>query len=364
MSSVTSSAIPPEDAPTPASAPAPGLAPQVARSTHRRHSFKTFMHIARSREVHDRIEPVAFGCLRKEGRFRRAMIEAMLSPARDAFIGLVVLLLACALCAFDPLDPASSRRNFIIETISLTVTCILAVDLVVRIVAMGFTGKAGFLSDPWNWFDIGVVALGYACLHPDVRQFGSLRILALVRWMTNFPGMNVVMRAGFRALPGVLGVLLLSLLIYVVWGLIAVQLWSGLLHGNCFYDDPVTGDPTPDPDGAFCALPCSAFEHSCTPSWGDDCRSAFALDSTGAMATVPMTCRPGSAPSYDQAHVDNVGYSTLFAFVLVTTEGWSSMMYATWHVWGYAVRKSFTAYVFPSAFPRALLPYLSNRRVL
>lgn len=303
----------------------------------RRLSFKSYMEGVRAREAYELIEPVAFGCLHKEGGFRRTMIKIMLSPAKEMIIGLVVLLLTCALCAFDPLD-TTSQRNDIIEAISLAATCVFTVDVLVKVAALGLSGKGSFFMNPMNWVDLIIVVLGFACLDPSVRQFGSLRILRLVHWMIHFPGMAVVIRAGFRALPGVLGVLLLSLLIYVVWGLVAVQLWSGLLHDNCFYDDPASGQSLPDPNGAFCALPCSAFPSTCTPSWGDTCPSAIITDSSQAVSTVAMTCKPGIAPSYDQAHVDNVWYATLFAYVLVTTEGWSSMMYATWHVWGYAVR--------------------------
>ena len=151
--------------------------------------------------------------------------------------------------------------------------------------------------------------------------------------------MAVVLRAGWKATPGVAGVLLLSTMIYLVWGLIAVELWAGLLKGNCGYEDPTTATFTQDPAGAFCALPCSAFEYSCNPSWGDSCATTSVINvTTGDVISLPMECGIGRAPSDGQANVDNVGYAALFAFVIVTTEGWTGMMYATWHAWGFPVR--------------------------
>jgi hypothetical protein len=310
--------------------------PRTVYPSRRRVSFGAFIRDKHTRDAFNSIPPVALYCLQKEGRFRRTMIWLMQWPVTHAITGLMVLLLFCALCNFDPIEPSDSQRNRIIETISLAATCVFAVEMVIKVFALGISG---YLADGWNGLDVGIIILGFASLDPTVRQFGSLRLLRLVRWLSaSFPGMAVITRAVYRALPGVASVLLLSFLIYIVWGLVAVQLWSGLLQGNCFYVDPVTGVSIMDPAGAYCGLPCSAFANTCTPSWGDECGSTLALNSSsGAIVSVPMICSPGQAPSFGQAHVDNVGSAALFAYVLVTTEGWTSMMYATWHAWGFSV---------------------------
>lgn len=285
--------------------------PALAAATERprRLSFHSYTRAIEKTRRLDGIEPTVFGCLRKDGRIRGALVWLMMWSGTDAIIGFAVVLLSCALCAFDPVDRWSSA-NQTIAAISFYVTLLFALELLVKVLALGLFGRTGYFSDPWNWLDTIVVLYGLASIDPVVNYYSSLRLLRLVRWMTGFPGMRVVLRAGFRAIPGFLSVLMLTSLTYIVWGLVAVQLWAGVLsvraravvfvigscyllllaQGNCFYEDPDTSAKLPDPSGAFCALQCDRFERSCPPTWGDACPAIQALNSTsGSMQSVPMT---------------------------------------------------------------------------
>jgi hypothetical protein len=210
-------------------------------NARRRPSYSSYNRAIEKKAILDGIEPVVLGCLRKDGLVRGGMIRCMMWSGTHAIVGAVVWLLCCALCAYDPLNE-DSQRNSIIQKISLATTCFFAVEMVVKVVSLGLWGRTGYLKDPWSWVDVGVVVLGFASEHPAINDYSSLRFLRLVRWISVFPGMNIIFRAVFRAIPGVLSVLMVTSLTYIVWGLIAVQLWAGLLQVRRCWVDYVRAD--------------------------------------------------------------------------------------------------------------------------
>lgn len=208
-------------------------APQGRRP---RPSFQSYTRAIERSRMLEAIEPTVLGCLKKDGRVRGALIRLMMWSGTDACVGVAVMLLSAALCAYDPVD-RESHTNTVISFISLAATLLFALEMMIKVIALGLFGKTGYFSDPWNWLDAGIVVFGFASIDPVVNKYSSLRLFRLVRWMTGFPGMKVVLRAGFRAVPGFLSVLMLTALTYIVWGLIAGQLWAGILsvrgHSAC-----------------------------------------------------------------------------------------------------------------------------------
>lgn len=164
---------------------------------------------------------------------------------------------------------------------------------------------------------------------------------------------------------GMASVLTLAVLSYVLIALVGVQLWAGVMGGTCGYVDPSSGqwEYSPAlPTYASCALPCTSFSGVCTWTFGDSwcvpcvdpgdlltslpASRAFPLrpclgcsgtiygatvdslngGNTGLAGnlSIPMSCAASLAPSQGQAQFDNFGRALMMAFVMVTTEGWSS----------------------------------------
>ena len=135
-------------------------------------------------------------------------------------------------------------------------------------------------------------------------------------------------------IPGMAGILALATLSYLLVALVGVQLWAGIMGGKCSYKEPSSQEwaftpalPTYD----SCALSCSDFSGICTYAFGDRCGSIFAATINATWnstitgnVSIPMTCAAGLAPSQGQAQFDNLGRALMMAFVMVTTEGWTS----------------------------------------
>lgn len=158
-----------------------------------------------------------------------------------------------------------------------------------------------------------------------------------LRTLTAFPGMKVVISSIVNSIPALGNVAVLLLFTLFVVAMIGVELFSGVLQGQCAYVDPSTQEWTWT--GVPCALPCSEFETYCTATYGTGCSPTFAYpwdETTNSTMVVPVDtlCRRGENPDWGQTNFDNVGAGMLTGYVVLTTEGWSALMYVLWHTFG------------------------------
>jgi hypothetical protein len=54
-----------------------------------------------------------------------------------------------------------SWRNTLISRSEIVFTTIFTMECVLKIISLGFNGKNGYISDPWNWLDFVVVITGF-----------------------------------------------------------------------------------------------------------------------------------------------------------------------------------------------------------
>jgi voltage-gated sodium channel len=89
-----------------------------------------------------------------------------------------------------------------------------------------------FFRDPWNWFDLVVVAVAFVPATDSLKVLRALRVLRVLRLVAAIPAMRLVVSGLFRALPGMGSAALLLMLIHYVFAVIGVQLYSGTLYGG------------------------------------------------------------------------------------------------------------------------------------
>ena len=89
-----------------------------------------------------------------------------------------------------------------------------------------------FFRDPWNWFDLVVVAVAFVPATDSLKVLRALRVLRVLRLVAAIPAMRLVVSGLFRALPGMGSAALLLLLIHYVFAVIGVQLYSGAQYGG------------------------------------------------------------------------------------------------------------------------------------
>ena len=182
--------------------------------------------------MQDRSIPNTAFCLSKDGWLRRNLIPLATSPLTDVVLASLVIAHAIAMGFFNPLLPSDSPRNSAITYVTLVVNAVFAVELVIKLVAMGawgrgsyFVGRSGAVNMA-NCLDFAIVALGFAAVSPRVGQVSALRLLRLLRWAyARVPSMRVILLACINALPGLGGVLTFAGMTYLVFGLIGERTW-------------------------------------------------------------------------------------------------------------------------------------------
>jgi len=317
------------------------------------------MLLQRQQRRRAEVPEVAFGCLKHTSWPRRAFICLHRSWWFDALINVTIILNTVILCAYNPEDvDNTSLRNQIVVQSSLALSAVFTVEMLVRLMAQGLYGPGAYLHDRWNWLAAAVVLLGWVSLSPNFGNLTALRLLHLVRFLLVYPGVRLVLDAITKSVPGLLNVGLLALLTYFLLAMVGLNLWNGAMAGQCGYTDPATGSWQWAPGAASCGLQCSAADGPwCTPSNGDSCGvSPVPVNVTSAgydhVTLLQTECRRAANPDWGQTSFDNIFEGMLTAFVLVTTEGWSSTLYVLWHTWGNAwfVSALLSVHVYLGAF--------------
>lgn len=99
---------------------------------------------------------------------------------------------------------------------------------VAELVARVYAHRGAFFGDPWNWFDVVIVAIA---LLPTTGAFSvlrALRILRVLRLISMVPSMRRVVSALLRALPGMVSIAALLILVLYVFAVMATKLFSGV----------------------------------------------------------------------------------------------------------------------------------------
>ncbi|KAK3705212.1 hypothetical protein QZH41_014007 [Actinostola sp. cb2023] len=240
-------------------------------------------------------------------------------------------------------------------------------------VAMGVLGKKGYMQDPWNRLDFIIIAVGIVEKLMEGSDYLTIirafRVLRPLRAINKVPSIRILVTLLLDTLPMLGNVLLLSFLIFFVFGIIGVQLWQGHLRNRCFIDLPVNMtlplrlnkslfyQPSFDKPDFICSLPQDSGMATCDdiPPYYYN-RKACTQSPTGLYNRTAnssdcvdwnqlyITCRrEGPNPFYGTTSFDNIAIAWIAIFQLtfspcytlasllllqvITLEGWSEIMY-------------------------------------
>ncbi|KAE9028237.1 hypothetical protein PF005_g1940 [Phytophthora fragariae] len=249
--------------------------------------------------------------------------------------GLIVVS-SITLAVDDPLaDPTSSRTAFL-KGLDNSLTFLFAIEIVIKIVAMGLVlHKGSYLRNRWNIFD-GVIVMSSLIMvaagqGPNLKSLQSLRGLRVfrpLRMINRRPGLKLVVNALFESIPEVINVLFVCMLFFLIFSIVAVNYLEGTFS-SC------SGDVFSTLSGAqvnFLVAPTTwSASSELQRSWFDDtaCEATFPY-MAGSSLTSEYVCRCWGAdwgPIVPQ-NFDNVGTAMLTLFEISTSEGWADVMMA------------------------------------
>ena len=176
---------------------------------------------------------------------RRAAQRLVSSSKFESLILLCIfvncLFLAMAEPAVAPDYSSDPTMDALLRGADYVFTCIFGVEMVCKLVALGLACHAGaYLRSPWNWLDGTVVLFSILGLIPATQELvngvGALRTIRLLRplrTVNRIESMRTTVKALITATPRLIHVGLLCACCFFVFGIVGVQLFSGVLRNRC-----------------------------------------------------------------------------------------------------------------------------------
>uniref|UniRef100_A0A6Q2XTX5 Ion transport domain-containing protein n=1 Tax=Esox lucius TaxID=8010 RepID=A0A6Q2XTX5_ESOLU len=307
------------------------------------------------------LAPVVFFCL-KQTTCPRSWCIRMVSSPYPLLLIMVILLNCVTLGMYQPCEniDCTSDRCHILQAFDAFIYIFFALEMVVKMVALGIFGRRCYLGDTWNRLDFFIVMSGMVEYTLDLQNINlsairTVRVLRPLKAINRVPSMRILVNLLLDTLPMLGNVLLLCFFVFFIFGIIGVQLWAGLLRNRCYLEENFTlssgltlpapyYQPEEDDERPFiCSLAQDNGIMSCAdvPARREGGRTCC-LDRedplvNGSANTVGLCinwnqyytrCHTGhSNPHKGAINFDNIVYAWIVIFQVITLEGWVEIMY-------------------------------------
>ncbi|XP_078799389.1 voltage-dependent T-type calcium channel subunit alpha-1I isoform X1 [Oryzias latipes] len=290
-------------------------------------------------------------------------------------VSMMVILLNCVtLGMYQPCEniDCSSERCQTLQAFDAFIYIFFALEMIIKMVALGIFGRRSYLGDTWNRLDFFIVMAGMVEYSLDLQNMNltairTVRVLRPLKAINRVPSMRILVNLLLDTLPMLGNVLLLCFFVFFIFGIIGVQLWAGLLRNRCYPEENFTLTtgislpqeyymPDEDDERPFiCSLPIDNGIMSCmdVPARREGGR-VCCLDKDDVLyrqllglSPEPLTngsvslaglcvnwnqyytrCHTGSRnPHKDAINFDNIAYAWIVIFQVITLEGWVEIMY-------------------------------------
>ncbi|KAM4583766.1 voltage-dependent T-type calcium channel subunit alpha-1I-like [Odontesthes bonariensis] len=287
---------------------------------------------------------------------------------------MVILLNCVTLGMYQPCEniDCSSDRCQILQAFDAFIYMFFAMEMVIKMVALGIFGQRCYLGETWNRLDFFIVMAGMIEYSLDLQNINftairTVRVLRPLKAINRVPSMRILVNLLLDTLPMLGNVLLLCFFVFFIFGIIGVQLWAGLLRNRCYSEENftlTTGIRLPRPyyvadeddERPFiCSLPVDNGIMSCSDvptrrEGGRPCcldkddvlyRQSLGLSpeplANGSINVAGLCvnwnqyytrCHTGSSnPHKGAINFDNIAYAWIVIFQVITLEGWVEIMY-------------------------------------
>ncbi|KFP84358.1 Voltage-dependent T-type calcium channel subunit alpha-1I, partial [Acanthisitta chloris] len=281
-------------------------------------------------------------------------------------VSMLVILLNCVtLGMFQPCEDVEcqSERCTILEAFDDFIFAFFAVEMVIKMVALGIFGQKCYLGDTWNRLDFFIVMAGMMEYSLDghnvsLSAIRTVRVLRPLRAINRVPSMRILVTLLLDTLPMLGNVLLLCFFVFFIFGIVGVQLWAGLLRNRCFLDrnlamtynltflHPYYRTDEAEENPFICSShrengmqKCSnipnrkEYKVECTLSMDSYTPNLYNPDFSSRNSCINWNqyynvCMAGDVNPHNGAiNFDNIGYAWIAIFQVITLEGWVDIMY-------------------------------------
>ena len=260
----------------------------------------------------------------------RKICHRIVDDKQFEMIIMVCIVLSSLSMAFE--SPAALEdKSFsdALEAVDIVFTIIFLAEMLMKLVAYGLfmEDPDSYLRDPWNCMDGSIVVIGLVgkilsgANMEWVRALRTMRVLRPLRVISRVPELKVVVNALLNSVPGMGNVFLVSMLFWVIFGILGMQLFMGAFS-RC--SDENVDARVDCVDGWV--------NSTVEMRWDSVAKECNVLRLTGLTA---QTCVGDfNQTTYverewksDDMNFDNIFNAMQTLFEMSTTEGWTAVMY-------------------------------------
>ncbi|XP_036072935.1 voltage-dependent T-type calcium channel subunit alpha-1G isoform X4 [Oryzias melastigma] len=304
------------------------------------------------------LAPVVFFYLKQSTRPRSWCLKMVRNPWFERASMLVILLNCVTLGMFHPCEDLNcdTERCKVLQDFDDFIFAFFAIEMVIKMVALGIFGKKCYLGDTWNRLDFFIVLAGMLEYSLNLQSVSfsavrTVRVLRPLRAINRVPSMRILVTLLLDTLPMLGNVLLLCFFVFFIFGIVGVQLWAGLLRNRCFVKDnfsfPLSTElgryyhtENDDENPFICSMPRDNGMRDCSsvPKLYDKGGAQCILDIDAYNSTDNTTCVNWNQyysncsaglvnPFKGAINFDNICYAWIAIFQVITLEGWVDIMY-------------------------------------
>ncbi|KAM9296764.1 voltage-dependent T-type calcium channel subunit alpha-1G [Gastrophryne carolinensis] len=270
---------------------------------------------------------------------------------------LVILLNCVTLGMFHPCEDIAcdSQRCKILQGFDDFIFAFFAVEMIIKMFALGIFGKKCYLGDTWNRLDFFIVIAGMLEYSLDLQNVSfsavrTVRVLRPLRAINRVPSMRILVTLLLDTLPMLGNVLLLCFFVFFIFGIVGVQLWAGLLRNRCFLPENFSLPASLELERYYQTENEDENPFICSQARENGmryCRSVPTRREEGLECTLDYNyynntsntscvnwnqyytnCSAGEHNPFKGAiNFDNIGYAWIAIFQVITLEGWVDIMY-------------------------------------
>ncbi|KAG8175505.1 hypothetical protein JTE90_009139 [Oedothorax gibbosus] len=239
------------------------------------------------------------------------------------YFELVVMTTILLNCVFLALSQPIEETEYVFLVI-------YTIEMIIKIIAKGFIlNKYSYLRNPWNWLDFIVVLAGYITLSlqaigvaiGNLSGLRTFRVLRALKTVSITPGLKTIVNAMLHSLGMLAEVMTLTVFCLMVFALLALQLYVGVLRHKCVVNLSVHHNIS------HRAYYLHVHNKS---SWlrEADGQPAVCGNKTGTRRCPEgYTCLPGVGenPNFGYTNFDSYGWAVLTTFQLITLDFWEDV---------------------------------------
>ncbi|CAG0894816.1 unnamed protein product [Darwinula stevensoni] len=308
--------------------------------------------------------PVVLRCFSQETRPRNWCLRMITNPWFERVSMTVILVNCVTLGMYRPCldEKCESQLCQSLQIVDHLIFVFFAVEMVIKMIAMGMWGRGTYLADSWNRLDCFIVVAGALeyCLNVEnmnLSAIRTIRVLRPLRAINRIPSMRILVMLLLDTLPMLGNVLLLCFFVFFIFGIVGVQLWKGILRQRCFIPQNFNWNPNINCSSRFdaepiptyyyrgmrdfiekdyiCSTPKYSGMHTCDhlplyrSSNGTECNATLDECSSCVNFNYYYTdCRPGAKNPFQGAiSFDNIGLAWVAIFLVISLEAWTDIMY-------------------------------------